>query len=61
VKRVSCWLGRHTWATTVEKGESHMACTACGKTPRGKRGNIEGAPHDYFGWRTKSPPMRDDP
>jgi hypothetical protein len=29
--RLGCRLGRHTWATRIEQGESYEVCTACGK------------------------------
>jgi hypothetical protein len=60
VKRFSCRLGRHTWTTHVEQGESYTVCSGCGKTPSRPKGNIEGPPHDYFGWRTKTPPKLHD-
>ena len=54
---MSCWLGRHTWTNHVEKGESYKVCSACGKAPRGQTGDIEGPPHDYFGWRGGGGPV----
>jgi hypothetical protein len=46
--------------THVEQGESYTVCSGCGKTPSRPKGNIEGPPHDYFGWRTKTPPKLHD-
>ena len=42
-KKLSCWLGRHTWTTRVAEGESHKVCSACGKTRRDKD-DIDGSP-----------------
>ena len=36
--RLSCWIGRHIWVTRVEQGESYKVCSACGKPPRGIKG-----------------------
>ena len=33
-KKLSCWVGRHTWTTRVEQGEAHRVCSKCGGTPR---------------------------
>jgi hypothetical protein len=33
-KKLSCRLGRHSWTTRVEEGESSKVCAACGKTQR---------------------------
>ncbi len=41
-KKLSCWIGRHTWVTRVEQGESYKVCSACGKPPRGGKGDITG-------------------
>ena len=30
MKRLSCWVGRHTWQTTVEEGYTMTSCSACG-------------------------------
>jgi len=30
-KKLSCSIGRHTWATVVEQGESYKVCSVCGK------------------------------
>ena len=52
MKRLSCWLGRHTWTSHVEKGESFMVCSACGKTPHGQpEVDIQMPRHEYTGWR----------
>ena len=59
-KKLSCWLGRHTWANHVEEGESYKVCSACGTTPRGPMGDIQGPPHTYFGWRGGSDSLVDD-
>jgi hypothetical protein len=45
-KKLSCWVGRHTWATRVTQGETYKVCSACGKTPRGIRKDIEGRAED---------------
>jgi hypothetical protein len=29
-KRLTCWLGRHTWTTRVAEGESYKVCSGCG-------------------------------
>jgi len=42
-KKLSCWVGRHTWTTRVEKGEAHRVCSKCGGTPR--RGTTEPETH----------------
>ena len=41
-KKLACWIGRHTWVTRVEQGESYKVCSACGKPPRSGRGDITG-------------------
>ena len=51
MKRLSCWLGRHRWANHVEKGESYVVCSACGKSPHGPDRDIEMPRHEYTGWR----------
>ena len=33
-KKLMCWLGRHSWMTRVEGGESYKVCSECGKMPR---------------------------
>ncbi|HEX6724875.1 MAG TPA: hypothetical protein VF073_06490 [Gaiella sp.] len=50
-KSLSCRLGRHTWTEHVEKGESCMICSACGKTAQGPMRDIEMPRHEYTGWR----------
>jgi hypothetical protein len=50
-RRVYCWLGRHSWVTRVENGESHTLCSACGKTTQGPATDIEMPRHEYTGWR----------
>jgi hypothetical protein len=54
-KKLACWVGRHTWTTRVEQGESITVCAACGKTPRGGKGDIEGRAQDHY------PSMYDNP
>ena len=51
-KKFSCWLGRHTWTTHTEKGESYKVCSACGKTPR----NSDGAGGDQYPSMYPQPP-----
>ena len=34
-KELSSGIGRHTWITRVERGESYKVCPNCGKTLRG--------------------------
>jgi hypothetical protein len=34
MKRLACLVGRHSWTTVVEQGESYRTCAACGRTPR---------------------------
>jgi hypothetical protein len=31
MKRLSCWIGRHSWTTRIEKGEEFSVCSVCGK------------------------------
>jgi hypothetical protein len=50
-RKVYCWLGRHSWVTRVENGESYTACSACGKTTHGPVTDIEMPRHEYTGWR----------
>jgi hypothetical protein len=50
-KRLSCWLGRHTWTDRVEQGERYEVCSACGTSPRAAKGDVRRPPHTYFGWR----------
>jgi hypothetical protein len=38
-KSFSCWIGRHSWTTRKEQGESYKVCSTCGKT-----GDIKGDP-----------------
>jgi hypothetical protein len=38
-KTLACWIGRHTWTSRVEGGETVKVCAACGNAPRGPRGN----------------------
>ena len=40
-RKLACWIGRHTWVTRVEQGESDKVCSACGKPPRSGRGDID--------------------
>ena len=47
MKKLSCWFGRHTWQTTVEKGYTLTACSACGtlrrRGPGGPTGPLGGS------------------
>ena len=37
-KSLACRIGRHSWTTRVEGGETYRVCAACGKAPSGPRG-----------------------
>ena len=52
-KKLSCWIGQHTWVTRMEQGESYEVCSACGKPRRGGKGDIKGTSAD------QSPSMYD--
>ena len=41
MKKLSCLVGRHSWTTTVEHGETVTACNVCGAEP--KRGGASTA------------------
>ncbi len=51
MKKVSCWLGRHSWTHQVEEGESYTVCSACGKIAHAPESDIEMPRHEYTGWR----------
>ena len=51
MKRLTCWLGHHTWTSHVESGERFVVCSACGKTLADPGGDIEMPRHEYTGWR----------
>lgn len=38
-KPLRCRLGLHAWTTRVAQGEAYTVCAACGKQPRGARGD----------------------
>jgi len=41
MKKLSCWVGHHTWQTTVEEGYTITTCSACGAL-RHRRGGGPG-------------------
>jgi hypothetical protein len=43
MKRLACIFGRHDWTTHVERGEEYKVCSACGKTPKGRRSGPKGS------------------
>jgi len=43
MKTFSCLVGRHSWTTTVENGETFTTCKVCGAEP--KRGGASTAAH----------------
>jgi hypothetical protein len=54
-KKLSCWVGRHSWTTRVDQGESYKVCSACGKTPGGGMKDQDARAHDHY------PSMYDNP
>ena len=44
MKRLSCWVGRHTWQTTVEEGYTMTSCSACGTMRHTRGGGPGGGP-----------------
>ena len=48
-KMLSCWVGRHSWTTRVEQGESYEVCSNCGKTPRSVKKDVTPPERDYGG------------
>jgi len=42
MKRLSCWVGRHSWTTRIEKGEEFSVCSVCGKQRGGGSGGFGG-------------------
>ncbi len=45
MKKFSCWFGRHTWQTTVEKGYTMTSCSACGTMRHTRGGGPGGGPY----------------
>jgi hypothetical protein len=52
MNRLSCLVGRHTWQTSVEKGNSITSCSVCG-TLRRKGGRGSGGGPDHLAAKTK--------
>ena len=60
-KSLPCWFGRHQWTPRVEQRQRFMVCAACGKEPRGPRGerpppgasDVEAAPDKPCGGKTQ--------
>jgi hypothetical protein len=48
-KVLSCWVGRHSWTTRVEQGESYKVCSKCGKTPHDVKKEMTFSERDYRG------------
>jgi hypothetical protein len=46
MRRLACWLGKHSWTTRIEHGEEFSVCSACGKE-RGGRGGGGGAQREH--------------
>ena len=44
--KLSCWIGRHTWTTQVEQGESYKVCSVCGKSELPANGGLVGTTGD---------------
>ena len=34
-RTLSCWLGRHSWTSRADHGESYEICSVCGKLRQG--------------------------